>query len=372
MKIIPVETEKDLMNFIKFPWKVYKEDKYWVPPLISEIKTILDENKNPFWKHSEKQIFLAVGNNENEVLGRIAGVIDRNFVRFQNEKTGFFSFFECINNYEVAENLFSAVEEWLLKKGIKKMLGPTSPSTNDEMGFLLEGYNSSPVLMMPYNPEYYIKFAEKYGLKKARDLYAYFMDEKSAPRERLEKITKIVRQKIPDLVVREVDLKRYKSEIKFIYEIYNNAWEKNWGFVPWTEEEFYAQCERLKSLIVPELVLLAFIKDKPVGMLIAVPDYNFVLKELNGKLGPVEIIKFLCLKHKIKMVRVMVMGVVKEYRKHGIEAVMYKKVIENGVKLGYIKAELSWIIEDNIMMCRAAEMLGGRIYKKYRVYEKEL
>jgi len=372
MKIIPVETKQDLTNFIKFPWKVYENDNYWVPPLISEMKTILDENKNPFWKHSEKQLFLAVGNNGSKILGRIAGVIDRNFIRFQNEKTGFFSFFECINDFEIAESLFEKVEEWLIKKGMKKMLGPTAPSTNDEMGFLFEGFDSSPVLMMPYNPRYYVEFAEKYGLKKAKDLYAYFMDEKSAPRERLERLTRVVCEKNPDLVVRPVDLKRYETEVKHIREIYNNAWEKNWGFVPWTEEEFYAQCERLKSLIVPELVLLAFIKDKPVGMLIAVPDYNFVLKRLNGKLGPVEIIKFLFLRKKIDMVRVMIMGVIKEYRNRGIEAVMYKKVIENGVKLGYKKGEFSWILEDNIMMCRAAEMLGGRVYKKYRVYEKEL
>ncbi|MFN3966812.1 MAG: hypothetical protein ACK4JE_03845 [Endomicrobiia bacterium] len=372
MKIIPVETKNDLMNFIKFPWKVYKNDKYWVPPLISEMKTILDENKNPFWKHSEKQFFLAVNNNGFEILGRIAGVIDRNFIRFQNEKTGFFSFFECVNNYEVAENLFLSVEEWLIKKGMKKMLGPTAPSTNDEMGFLLEGFDSSPILMMPYNPKYYLDFAEKYGFKKAKDLYAYFIDRNSLPKERLERIVKAVYERIPDLVVRPVDLKKYEMEIQFIREIYNNAWEKNWGFVPWTEEEFFAQCERLKSLIVPELVLLSFIKDKPVGMLIAVPDYNFVLKKLNGKLGPLEIIKFLFLRRKIRCVRVMVMGVVKEYRNRGIEAVMYKKIIENGIKLGYSTAEFSWILEDNIMMCRAAEMLGGKIYKKYRVYEKEL
>ncbi|OIO72592.1 MAG: hypothetical protein AUJ85_09980 [Elusimicrobia bacterium CG1_02_37_114] len=370
MQIRTVETEKDLMKFIKFQWKVYKNDPYWVPQLISDIKKLLNKNKNPFWKHSEQRLFLA--ENNGEIVGRIAGVIDRNYLEFHNEQTGFFAFFEAMNDYSVAELLLSAVENWLKEKGMKKMMGPTAPSTNDELGFLLEGFDSPPVLMMPYNPEYYHGLAEKYGLKKDKDLYAYQITEKTVPMERLNRLNEKIKRREPKLTIRQVNLKDYDNEIKRIREIYNNAWGKNWGFVPWTEEEFYYQCANLKPLVVPELVFFIYIGTEPVGMLVGVPNYFEVLKKLNGKMGPVELIKFLWYKNRIKTLRIMIMGVKKQYRNRGIEGIMFYEIVERGIKLGYKTAEMSWVLEDNIAMCRAAEMMGGKIYKKYRVYEKTL
>ncbi|MBU0951723.1 MAG: hypothetical protein KKH91_02680 [Elusimicrobia bacterium] len=371
MKIKTVENKHDLMKFIKFPWKVYKTDLHWVPQLIGDMQALLNPKKNPFWEHAEGKYFLAEMD-DGQVVGRIAGIIDRNYIEFQEEKAGFFAFFECINDVSVAKEMLGTVAKWLKEKGMVKMMGPTAPSTNDEMGFLLEGFDSPPFLMMPHNPKYYIELMEKCGLKKAKDLYAYFMDQKDAPRARLDRINQAVRKHNPDITVRTINVKDYSNEVKNIHSIYNNAWEKNWGFVPWTEKEFFGQCEKLKSLIVAELVFLAFSKDKPVGMLIAVPNYNFVLQKLNGKLGPIEILKFLYYKSKIKAIRVMIMGVIKEYRNKGIEGLMYHEIVKNVMKLGYPQGEFSWILEDNIMMCRAAEMLGGKVYKKYRVYETTL
>jgi hypothetical protein len=367
MEITTVKTKTDLMKFIKFPWKVYKDDPYWVPQLISETKTILDVNKNPFWKHSELKMFVA--RDKGEIVGRIAGVIDRNYIQFQNDNCGFFAFFECINNNSVARMLLDSVRNWLKEKGITRMIGPTAPSTNDEMGLLYEGYDSSPYLMMPYNPEYYHDLLLAYGLKKAKDLYAYYLHSEKLPRKRLDTLAKGVMRRIPELSVRPLNMKEFDSEMRRAKEVYNSAWEKNWGFVPWTDEEFYWQCKKLKPLVVRQLVLLAFVKDKPIGILIAVPDYNRVMKKLNGKLGPVELIKFLWYKNKLHSIRIMVMGMIKEYRMRGIEGLMYWHVINNGLKLGYYEGEMSWILEDNEMMCRAAEMLGGKLYKKYRVYE---
>ncbi|OGS25882.1 MAG: hypothetical protein A2297_04360 [Elusimicrobia bacterium RIFOXYB2_FULL_48_7] len=371
MNIRTVETKFDMMKFIKFPWRVYRDDKNWVPQLISDTQALLDPKKNPFWKHAEGKYFLAESD-DGQVIGRIAGIIDRNYIEFQGEKTGFFAFFECLNDANIAGDMLKTVAKWLKEKGMEKMMGPTAPSTNDEMGFLLEGFDSPPFLMMPHNPKYYNDLMDNYGLKKAKDLYAYFMDKKDAPVARLERINKSVRKNNPDITVRNINVKDYSNEVKNIHSIYNQAWEKNWGFVPWTEEEFFGQCEKLKSLIVPELIFLAFDKEKPVGMLIAVPNYNLVLKKLNGKLGPVEIVKFLYYKTKIKEIRVMIMGVIKSCRNKGIEGLMYHEIVKNGIRLGYPQGEFSWILEDNIMMCRAAEMLGGKVYKKYRVYETVL
>jgi len=368
MKIKTVETKKDLMNFIKFQWKIYKNDPNWVPPLIFDMKNRLDKNKNPFWKHSEQKLFLVIDDN-NEILGRIAGVIDKNFIEFHNEKTGFFAFFESVDDNEVAKLLIDTVKEWLKQNGMTKMIGPTAPSTNDEMGLLIEGYDSSPYLMMGHNPKYYNDLLVNCGLTKAKDLFAYHLVSKDLPLERLNKINDAVRKRIPGLMLRKLDTKHFNNEIEYARQIYNQAWEKNWGFVPWTDEEFQFQCANLKDLVIPDLIHLAFINGKPVGMIIAVPNYYEIFKKLNGKLGPIEIIKFLLYRNRIKTLRIMIMGVIKEYRNRGIEGLLYWEVITHGMKLGYNEGELSWILEDNTMMCRAAEMLGGIPYKKYRMYE---
>ncbi len=372
MKIRVVTTQRELMKFIKFPWEVYKNDPYWVAQLVSDTKLLFNEKKNFFWEHAEKKLFY-VEDNSGKVLGRVAGVIDYNFISFHNEQTGFFAFFECFNDNNVAGILLSSVEQWLKEKGMKKIIGPTAPSTNDEMGLLYEGYDSSPYLMMPYNPKYYHTLVENYGFKKAKDLYAYIITKQDhLPVQRLSKIVSVVEKKYPQLVVRPVNIKNFEQEIKYAIEIYNSAWEKNWGFVPWTEKEFVSQALRLKPLLDPKFVLFAFMENQPVGMIIGVPNYNEVLKKLNGKLGPIQILKFLYYKNKIKTLRIMIMGVKKEFRNKGIESLLYYKVLENGINAGFVEAEFSWILEDNIMMIRAAENLGAKLYKKYRVYEKEI
>ncbi|MCS7230634.1 MAG: hypothetical protein RMJ67_00630 [Elusimicrobiota bacterium] len=374
MKIKHVNNKKDLIRFIKFQWEVYKGNPYWVPQLISDLKLLFDEKKNYFWEHAEKKLFFIEDEN-GKILARAAGVIDYNFIKFHNEQVGFFAFFECLNlknAKEVSSMILSAVEGWLKEKGMKKILGPTAPSTNDEMGLLYEGYDLEPVLMMPYNPHYYHELLISYGFKKAKDLYAYKITRESLERQRVEKLIDMIKKKNPGLVVRPVNLKNFKQEIAYAVEIYNAAWEKNWGFVPWTEKEFVSQALRLKPLLKPEFVLFAFVENNPVGMMISVPNYNEVLKKLNGRLGPIEILKFLYYKNKIKSLRIMVMGVKKEYRNRGIEGVMYYHTMLEGLKQGYEWAEISWVLEDNVMMNRAAESLGGVIYKKYRVYEKDI
>lgn len=374
MKIKIVDDNKNLMKFIKFQWEVYRNDPNWVPMLISDLKLLFNNKKNLFWEHADKKLFYVEDDN-GKILSRAAGVIDYNFIKFHKERTGFFAFFECLDTKEGKDSvniLLSSVEMWLKEKGMRKILGPTAPSTNDEMGLLYEGFNFSPVLMMPYNPPYYHELLLNYGFDKAKDLYAYKITKENLPIGRIKKIVDGVKIKIPDLKVRPVDMKNFAQEIKYAVEIYNDAWEKNWGFVPWTEKEFVSQALRLKPLIKQEFVLFAFVKNEPVGMIITVPNYNEVLKKLNGKLGPIEIIKFLYYKNKIKSLRIMVMGVKKEYRNRGIEVVMYYETILNALKCGYQWGEMSWILEDNIMMNRAAETLGGVLYKKYRVYEKNV
>ncbi|MDR1400911.1 MAG: hypothetical protein LBI98_01140 [Endomicrobium sp.] len=369
MKVVRVDTKKQFKEFIHLPWRIYSKNCQWVPPLISSIVGVLSEDKNPFWVHAQKQLFLAYNDN-NDVVGRIAAIIDHNYIKFQNDKSGFFGFFECFDDIEVAEVLFSAVKDWLKGQNIHKMMGPMNPSTNDECGFLLEGFDLPPSIMMVYTPQYYLRLAERCGLRKIKELYAYDMDiiEGSKVRSRLERAVTIVKRKLPMLEIKTMQKKSFEKYLEDVISIYNRAWEKNWGFVPWSNEEFIEIASKLKMFMDPEMVMMATIADFPVGMLISLPDYNQVLKKLNGKFFPFGILKFLYYRKKIDSLRLMIMGVLKEYRHKGIEAVMYEEGLRNAVKNGYKHCELSWVLDDNIMTQRTAEMMNGKMYKKYAVY----
>jgi len=368
MKVIKVDTKKQFKEFIRFPWKVYSKNSPWVPPLISDTAKILSENKNPFWMHAKKQLFLAY-DNSNNVVGRIMAAVDYSYINFHNDKCGFFGFFECFDRIEIAKALFSAAENWLKEHNIYKMMGPMNPSANDECGFLLEGFDISPSLMMSYTPEYYLGLAEQCGLKKIKELYAYDMDVKEDSRiSRLEKAVSMVKEKLPTLEIRSIQEDRLEEDLKAAISVYNSAWEKNWGFVPWSKEEFIAIASKLKVFMVPEMIIFATVANSPVGVLISLPDYNQVLKRLNGRLLPFGIFKFLYYKRGIDSLRLMVMGVIEEYRHKGIEAAMYERGLKNAIKIGYKHCELSWVLDDNIMTQRTIKMMNGRMYKKYAIY----
>lgn len=368
MRIFKVETPKQFRQFIRFPWKIYSKNSPWVPPLISDAIDILREDGNPFWLHSKKQLFLAYGD-KGKVIGRIAAIIDYNYINFQNDNCGFFGFFECIDDPAAAKALFEAAKSWLNEKGVKKMMGPMNPSTNDELGFLSEGFDLAPSLMMSYTPRYYPELAQKAGLKKIKELYAYDMDVTGDSRVgRLERVVRMANKKLPTLKVRSLCKDSFDEDLKSAISIYNRAWEKNWGFVPWSDEEFSYLASKIKPLLDPDMIIIASVADAPVGMLISLPDYNQVLKKLNGSLLPFGVFKYLYYKNKIDRLRLMVMGVIKEYRHKGIEAVMYEKGLKNALKNGYKHCELSWVLDDNIMTQRTAEMMNGKIYKKYSIY----
>lgn len=357
------------MEFIKLPWKIYKDDKNWVPPLISERKEFLDKRKNPFFKHAEVVFYLA--KKHGKVVGRIAGIVNRNHIEFQKEKVGFFGFFECVEDYKVAKILLDGVKNWLKSKGMEIMRGPANFSSNEEWGMLLEGFDSPPVFMMTYNPKYYLDFMEKYGMEKARDLYAYFIDKNFPPPERVVKMAASIKQK-ENIKLHSVDMKNLENEAEKIKAIYNSAWSPNWGFVPMTDEEFDHMVKGLKQIVDPYLVFIAEVDGKPAGFSLALPDVNLVLHKINGRLFPFGLLKLLWhtkIKNKINGVRIITMGVVPEFQKRGIDTVFYVETYNVGVKRGYTWAELSWVLEDNLKMNRILELLGARLYKKYRIYE---
>jgi GNAT superfamily N-acetyltransferase len=363
-----IRNNNDLGEFIRLPWQIYNDYPHWVPPLLRDVKFKLNQSKHPFFEHAKIELFIA--RRGTTITGRIAAIVDDRYNEFHKERTGFFGMFECVEDYEAAKALFSSAETWCKNQGMDRIRGPMNLSMNDECGFLLEGFDSDPVMMMPYNPKYYLEFCERYGFVKAKDLYAYLKSDIGVV-DRIAKLVERVKKK-ENVVVRPVNLKDFNREVAIIKDIYNAAWELNWGFVPMTEKEMDLMAKELRPICEPELVLFAEVNGEPVGVSITLPDMNQVLKKLNGKLGSIGLLKFLYYKKKITGARAIVFGIKKEYRLTGISSVLYYETVKRGARLGYTWCEMSWNLEDNDLINRFDEAVGGKLYKKYRIYEKEL
>ena len=370
IEIKPVESKKDLKQFIRLPWKIYANDENWVPPLIMDMKNMLDKKKNPFFEHSEADYFLALENGE--PVGRTAAILNHNHNTYNNEKTAFFGFFEAIDSQEVADALFETVEAWAKERGQDRVRGPMNFSTNDTCGMLLEGFDRPPFIMMTYNPPYYNRLLEELGYGKVEDLLAYMMSEKDGVNPRIKKIAQIAKEK-EKIHVRPLDMKHFRRDLEHVKRIYNDAWSTNWGFVPMTEAEVEHLAKELKPVIDPRIVLFAEIKGEPVAFTLALPDYNQALKKINGRLLPFGIFKLLYHSRKIDAIRVVTLGTIKKYQNsRGIGPLLYNELFERGTKNGYYWGEFSWILERNRLMNSALLILGAKVYKRYRIYEKEI
>ncbi|MFQ6083788.1 MAG: hypothetical protein ACE5WD_10570 [Candidatus Aminicenantia bacterium] len=369
IEVIPVKTKKEKKNFIRFLWKIYQNDPNWVPPLIVEQKELFNPKKHPFYKHGEVELFLAKSNGE--IVGRIAAIINRNHNAYYKDKIGFFGFFESVNSKDVSTALFQTVEKWLRIRGMDRMRGPMNFSINEECGLLIEDFNLPPAIMMTYNPKYYIELYEGHGLKKIKELYAYYVDKNVQITEKMIHVVERLKRD-SRITFRNINMKDLKNEVKKIKEIYNQAWSENWGAVEMTDEEFDYLASKLKQIVDPRLVYIAEVDDKPVGFSLALPDINQALKKINGRLFPFGLIRLLWYMKKIDVLRVITMGVIREFRRRGVDALFYYDTINNGIALGYKGAETSWVLEDNVPMNRILQYLKADLYKKYAIYEKEI
>jgi len=367
IEVAKVDGKQGLKQFIEFPYSLYRNDPYWAPPLRIAVKELLDRGKHPFYVNAEAEFFL--GRRDGQVAGRIAAIIDRNHNRFHKEDAGFFGFFESVDDADVAKALLTTARQWLSDRGAKLMRGPMNPSTNYECGLLIEGFDSSPMIMMTYNPRYYPELMDQAGLRKAKDLYAYVS---TANKVDLKKIGRVADRSLAKakVRVRPINMKDFDLEVGRIWDVYNSAWSRNWGFVPMTREEFFAMGKEMKQILKPELVLVGEVGGKLVGFALALPDVNYALKPARGNLFPTGLLKILYYQRLIKSVRVLALGVVEEYRTSGVAAGFYASLVRNARTLGYDGAcEMSWILEDNLLMNRSLEAMGAKRYKTYRIYE---
>jgi len=373
----PIETKADWDAFIDFPWKIYKDDPNWVPPLRIAVKDLLDVKKNPFFKHAYMHPVLAF--RDDVCVGRVVGVVDDNHNEFHAEKTAFFGFFESINDEKVAHALLDEVARWAKSKGMSALRGPMNPSTNHECGLLVEGYDDPPSVMMTYNPPYYVTLLEKWGLTKSKDLYAFtidgnrvkFSDRIMAQAEKLRRGNIVT--------FRPVNLSKFDEEIEKILEIYNDAWEKNWGFVPMAPDEFRHMAKDMKAILDPELLLIAEVRGQPAAFALTLPDVNQAIKKVkDGKLFPTGLLKLFWnikgpgRKKTINRCRILTLGIKKEFREYGIGPLLYAEYYKRGPALGYPIGEASWILEDNRPMTKALQFMKAERTKVYRIYDSAL
>ncbi|MGQ0508931.1 MAG: N-acetyltransferase [Myxococcaceae bacterium] len=366
-----VESKADLEAFILFPFAIHKGDPNWVPPLIMDRKKFFDRKKNPWFEFGTAELFLA--RRDGQVVGTIAAVEDPRYNEFHGTNLGFFGFFDCINDAGVAAALFNTAATWVKARGHQEMLGPVNFSTNYECSVLVDGFDSSPYLMMTYNPRYYPALYDACGFAKAKDLFAWHLDASSPLPEKVSRVAEMVRKR-QGLTVRPVNLKDYDAEVKRIKTIYNAAWEKNWGFVPVTEREFDAIAHEMKLLVKPELLLIAEVKGEPAAFAMTLPDANAAFKAAHGRLTtfglPIGLVKMLLAVRKIKRARLITLGIREQFRKRGIDAVLYHDTLVNARKLGFTGGEISWTLEDNHLINNAIELMGGKKYKTYRLYQR--
>ncbi len=373
IEISEVNSRRERDAFIKFQWQIYSNDPAWVPPLIVERKAFLNRKRHPFYRHGDAALFLARRNGN--IVGRIMASDDPNYNSLHQTNVGCFGLFESIDDQDVATALFDVAASWLRMKGRVEIMGPIDYSTNYVCGLLIDGFQFPPTIMTAHSPPYYRRLIESRGFPKAKDWYAWWFADPAKAVVHLRRLATRFNARCP-AVIRPANLRNLRDESRRLREIYNQAWEKNWGFVPFTEAEIEFMTKELKPLLVPEFALIAEVGNEPVGFTLCLPDINVVLRDLDGRLThfglPIGLIKLLSDKKRIRKARLIALGVIENYRRAGIAEMLVLRIIEEGmIKRGFT-GELSMTLEDNFMINRFLDAIGAERYKTYRIFKTKI
>jgi GNAT superfamily N-acetyltransferase len=358
----------DVKRFIRYPFARYRDDPHWVPPLLITEREQFDPERNPFYEHARVELFLA--ERDGEVVGRVTAIDDDNHNETHGDNLLFFGFFEA-EDEEAAAALFTRVEERARELGRDAVRGPVNPSMNHTAGLLIDAFDSDPYVMMPYNPPEYPRYVEKMGYRKGKDLYAWIF-ERDWEVKKIGRLAERVRKRNKDLMIRPLNMKRWDEELARVKGLYNRAWERNWGFVRYTEAEFDQLAKEFKMILDPELVALAEVRGELIGVTVLIPDANQVFKKMRGRLLPFGVFHLLRRNKIMNRVRLPILGVAPEHRNKGFELVMIHELYGRTIAKGYKACEASWTLEDNRAMNHVIEAGGARRYKTYRIYEKEM
>jgi len=368
VQIQPVTSARQRHQFLEFPWQLYRDDPLWVPPLRSEQKQLCGFGRHPFFRKNAIQTFLAL--RDGQVCGRIAAVLNQVFIETHQERRGFFGFFECVEDEEVARALFDAARQWLSEHDIHCLRGPVSPGLNYSLGTLIDGFDLPPLFLMPYGPRYYPRLIESYGFRKTQDLYAYYGHVDMLPKS-TEKLAPLAEQ-ITDrynIRVRQLDKKRLYEDVLQFISIYNASLVNTWGYDPMSDEEVKQMAKGLKHLLVPAATAAAEIDGRMVGAAFGLPDYNPCIKAIDGRLFPFGFLRLLAYKRKAKRYRLLAANVIPEYQLMGVGLVLLRSMVPIIHQWNLEELEYSWISESNPRSWRNLEKGGAKRYKTYRVYD---
>ena len=368
IRVEPVISRRDRREFVELAFRLYRNDPNWVPPLRRDVYELIDPKRHPFHLHAAVELFLA--RDGDRTVGRIAAIHNDLHIRYHGDKTGFFGMFESERDSRISRALFGAVASWLSSRGIENMRGPASFSLNEEAGLLVEGFDGPPVVMMSYNPPWYEELIAAEGFRKSKDLVAYYLPN-AVPTERMVRLSDKLRERF-EVTIRTLDKSRFWDEVQLVRRVYNEAWQDNWGHIPMTEEELTYMAKQLKPIVDPTLVVFGEVRGELAGFGLALPDFNVVLKKMNGRLFPFGWAKALWYQRKITTARIIILGVLEKYRRSGVAELMELEMLKNGPARGIVNAEFSWILEDNVMMRAPLEKLGAKVYRTYRMYDLPL
>jgi hypothetical protein len=370
IQVIPVRKKAEMKEFVDLPWKIYRGDKNWIPPLRFAVKKLLHPQKHPYWKFSERELFLA--KRGGEVVGRIAAIVDHHYNKYCGEKMGIWGFFECLHDPEAFIGLFSEAENWTRNKGMEFIRGPLNPSTNYEIGLLIQGLDTPPSIMMTYNPPYYAELISLCGFRKEKDLFSFlFKKEYDLPDWALPLADRISKKN--EIVVRKANRKNLGPDLQLMNRVYQECWGKNWGFVPMSEDELKESAKEMEYILDPDFAFFLCHRDEAVGVFLALPDINPFLRHLNGKLGPSVLIKKYRYWSEINGIRILLFGVKEKYRQMGVPLVALKQLYEAFQKnKQYTYIEAGWTLEDNQAINGFFQEGGMKPYKRYRIFRKEL
>lgn len=367
----PVRGRRDLNTFIKLPYRIYAGDPLWVPPLLMDVKERLNPRKNPWFRHAEAEFFIA--RRGDRAVGRISAHIDHNLNEYQGNDWGLFGWFECENDPQAAAALFGAAEAWLRDRGRDRMVGPMSYTTNDELGVVVDGFDIAPTIFESYNPRYYPELFEDAGFAKAKDLLMYSLEVTDKDKVHPAVWGAARRVDESSFTLKPFSRRSLKADVDRFLDIYNESWEKNWGFVPLTEKEVRHYAKQLLPVLDGNwaFVMIGSDGDNAAAAL-TLPDYNIVLRHLNGRLLPLGWLKFLWYRRKIDRVRVFALGVKPKYRTTGLGARLYAEHFAAAERTGVVGGSMGWMLEDNRPMNKVIRSMGGEVIRVFRLYEREL
>ena len=370
LTIRPVDTRSEQKRFVRLPWRIYRDDPCWMPPLVMSQEELLSFRPHPFYERSKARSFIAARGGVD--VGRITAIVNAGHVERYGENRGFFGFFECDEDSPAARGLFGAARDWLRAQGMTSIRGPANPSLNYECGLLIEGFDTPPFFMMTHNRPWYGALVEENGYGKVEDMYAFWGETGmlSSLDAKLGTMIKGVKERF-GVTVRPLDRSRFEDEVRMFLDIYNSSLGGTWGFVPLSAGEVKHMAESLKHLIVPELAMVAEVGGKPIGTVFCLLDYNPRIKAINGRLFPFGFVRLLWNKKGIKRMRAISTNVVPEYQAWGVGLVLMGALVQPVLDWGMREVEFSWVLESNHLSKRTLERGGALVTKKYRMYQDD-